>query len=285
MRIGIFLAFASAALLLGAAHGGALDIALPAQAMAATGWLRTLFEIALLLVVAWFYRVRLRRAARRMQVCEQRLIERERTSRELHDGLVQGFQGLVLKFQGAMQQLPDLAQTRQSRTLMEQALKRADAVLAEGRDRMRDLRDSVGVCELSTALSAAAQELSQLAPSVAFELRVRGNTFAMRPDVTDEAYRIGREALSNAYFHAGARHIAVDVDYGWSRFALRVRDDGKGIASAALDAGVPGDKGLARMRERATRLGGTLAIHSAPGAGTEVEFELAAAAARAESVS
>jgi signal transduction histidine kinase len=246
-----------------------------APAFYQTRWFIALCALASLLALGLLYRMRLRQIGGRIQGrLEERLVERERIARELHDTLMQGFQGLILKFQGAMQHIPTQLPARE---MMEQALKRADAVLAEGRDRVRDLRESVGVRgDLPTALAAAAEELSHVR-AAEFELRVHGEPRPMHPVVMDEAYRIGREALSNAYFHSEAKRIEVELDYSKGPFLLRVRDDGKGIEASVLKAGgVPGHWGLAGMQERAKRLGGKLIVRSGPGSGAEVELEVPA---------
>ena len=108
---------------------------------------------AVLLLVA-MYQLRLRQAAARLSArLEERLAERERIARDLHDTLLQGFQGLILRFHDAMMEIPE---PEPARRLMETALDRADEVMAEGRDRVvglhpsfdraRDLAQSSGPC-------------------------------------------------------------------------------------------------------------------------------------------
>jgi signal transduction histidine kinase len=97
--------------------------------------------------------------------------------------------------------------------------------------------------------------------------------------VRDELYRITREALRNAFYHAHARHIETEITYAGRAFLLRIRDDGEGIPPEILEQGRPGHYGLPGMRERAKQIGGELVIWSGASAGTEIEFSIAASIA------
>ena len=109
--------------------------------------------------------------------------------------------------------------------------------------------------------------------SVKFRVSVQGTRRELHPIVREEGFLIGREALTNAFQHAGASSIEAEVTYGDAALHIRVRDDGRGISAAVLDAGGrPGHFGLLGMRERAKKLGAHLEVWSKPGAGTEVEF-------------
>jgi signal transduction histidine kinase len=102
---------------------------------------------------------------------------------------------------------------------------------------------------------------------------VEGESRDLHPLLRDEIYRIAAESLRNAFRHAQARHIEVEIRYDAERFRLRVRDDGKGIDTAVLSGQGPmGHYGLPGMRERVKLIGGKLTIWSEIGAGTEVEL-------------
>jgi signal transduction histidine kinase len=93
--------------------------------------------------------------------------------------------------------------------------------------------------------------------------------------VRDEIHRIAGEALRNAFRHAEASRIEVQIGYDPRRFELRVIDDGKGIDSRVVGGqGAPGHFGLPGMHERAQQLGGELTLRSAPGAGTEIALSI-----------
>ena len=243
---------------------------------------RALFLVpaaAAVLFMLWLlYRIKLRRSAEALRArLEARHHERERIARELHDTLLQGVQGLMLHFQAVVNMLPAGQQARRS---MEDALDRADLVLAEGRDRVRDLRNSArGAATLDHALQALGEQLAQGSPTH-FSMDVQGTPALLHPVVCDEAYRIGHEAIVNAFAHAAARHVAVDIDYGTAAFTLGIRDDGQGIDPRYLTPeGRPDHWGLRGMEERAREAGGALQISSQAGQGSEVRLTVKAALA------
>jgi signal transduction histidine kinase len=102
-------------------------------------------------------------------------------------------------------------------------------------------------------------------------LNMEGTPRTLRPLIRDEIYRIVSEALRNAFRHAQASRIEVQLGYDERHFELRVRDDGKGINPDLLsDDGRPGHFGLRGMRERAQNIGGKLTVWSALALGTEL---------------
>ena len=232
------------------------------------------------LALAWsLYLLRARAIATQVRLrLEERHRERERISRELHDTLLQGFQGLILSFHAATQRIQDLA----LRQWIERAIERAEAAMIEGRERMHELRQ---LPELGSALEdALALAGAALAPQgCAFRVSVSGDRRRLSPLLCDELLLIVREALSNAARHARAGSIEVALIFEDQGLRLRISDDGIGIAAPVLERGYrEGHYGLRTMRERARRLGGTLAISAGPAGGTQVEISLPAALAYAE---
>lgn len=220
------------------------------------------------------YLLRLRQLSQQMHNrLETRLAERERIARELHDTLLQGFQGLTLHFQAAMKQIPD---QEPARHMMNKALHIADQVLLEGRERVRDLRaEPVAGNELSKVLASYGEELAQ-DRAVTFKLTVVGSPADLHPVAGDEIYRIAREALTNAFHHSQASSIEVEITYDSASFSLRVRDNGCGIEQDILGSGREGHWGLRGMRERAQNISAQLSIWSNPGSGTEMDLRVPA---------
>ena len=103
---------------------------------------------------------------------------------------------------------------------------------------------------------------------------VEGTPQDLDPILRDEVYRIAGEALRNAFLHARARRIEVEIQYGERQLQVRVRDDGIGIDPSMVDKGRSGHYGLPGMRERAERIGGQLSVWSGRGAGAEVELRV-----------
>ena len=154
------------------------------------------------------------------------------------------------------------------------ALDRADKAILEGRDTVSDLRQSiVGESDIARALTALGEELAaQSDNGAAPDVRavVEGKQRDLDPVLRDEIYRIGREALRNAFRHAKAHQIEAEITYDDSQFLLHVRDDGSGIDPEVAKQGArAGHWGLPGMRDRAKRFGGRLEVWSELGAGTD----------------
>lgn len=208
---------------------------------------------------------------------DERVNERTRIARELHDTLLQSFQGLILRFQSVRHLLP--AHPVEAVAALDGALDRADQAIAEGRDAIQNLRSSTTVTnELAEALRSLADDLTcgvEGSTSTAmFRIAVEGSPRDLHPIVRDDIHRIANEALRNAFCHAEAAHVDAQITYGPRELRVRVRDDGKGIESRHLDAGRTRHWGLTGMRERAERIGARLHLWSEPGVGTEVELRI-----------
>jgi signal transduction histidine kinase/ligand-binding sensor domain-containing protein len=252
--------------------GASLDLSV-APAFYQTRWF-----IALCLVVGfagvWLaYTLRVRQIESRMQLrLDERVAERERIARDLHDTFLQSVQGLMLKFQAVMARMPE---EEPARALLEQALERADGVIIEGRDRVYELRGSnVKHQGLAEALADVAAELTPIAPT-SFSVSVVGEPRPLHPVVREEAYRIGAEALRNAFQHAAAAHIDLEIEYTRQGLSVRIVDDGRGFDVATLaDNSRHKHFGLAGLRERAQKIRSELEVSSKPGLGTEVALHV-----------
>ncbi|MGQ7958255.1 triple tyrosine motif-containing protein [Pseudomonas sp. SP16.1] len=233
--------------------------------------------VALLGALHLLYRSNMRRAAERLRTrLEERHEERERIARELHDTLLQGVQGLMLHVQAAADSLPAEQPTR---GLLEKALDRADQVISEGRERVRDLRSvPQGPVDLPQALGELEHLLEH--PGVTYRIDIKGTPIALHPVVHDELYQLTREAVGNAFRHARAGNVQVQLNYDSRQFELQVVDDGCGIRVDYLESVDAVDHwGLQGMYERAAKIGATLSIHGAQGRGSQVRLVLAGALA------
>jgi signal transduction histidine kinase/ligand-binding sensor domain-containing protein len=237
-----------------------------------TSWFRAACAIALLALLWGLYRYRLYQIARDYNMrLEERVSERTRLARDLHDTLLQSFQGMMLRLRAVDGLLPD----GKAKEQLGQTLVRADQAIAEGRSAVYDLRTSATTTnDLAEALRALGDELTT-PDSAAFRLLLEGPARDLHPIVRDEFYRIAREALRNAFSHAQARHIEAEITYGERLLRLRIRDDGVGIPTEILEEGRPGHYGLPGMQERAKEIGGKLVIWSDAGSGTEIELSIA----------
>jgi signal transduction histidine kinase/ligand-binding sensor domain-containing protein len=201
---------------------------------------------------------------------QERLGERERIARELHDTLLQGFQGLMLRFQSVAERIPPDQPLRQ---VMEDVLERADKVLVEGRDRIVDLR-AEDPRELSQALLEAGERF-KLATAAEFRVFVEGTPRDLHPVVREEVSRIGEEAISNAFRHAAASLVEAVIVYERNALRVCIRDNGVGIDPVVLASGGRSKHfGLSGMHERAARIRANLEVSSHRRAGTEVNLNV-----------
>ena len=201
---------------------------------------------------------------------EERLAERTRIARELHDTLLQSFQGLMLHFQA----VDDLLPPGKAKEALEKALDRADQAIVEGREAIQNLRSSTIITnELGEAIAALGEEFGGNGSS-RLRVSMEGTPRELHPILRDEIYRIAREALRNAFLHSQAGKIEADITYDARLLRLRIRDDGMGIDRKLLETGRDGHWGLRGMRERAQQIGAQLDIWSETGAGTEVELRV-----------
>jgi len=251
-----------------------------------TTWFRVSCMAAFLFLLGVLYRLRLRRLAYQFNMrLEERVSERTRIARDLHDTLLQSFQGLMLHFQTGIDLLP--GRPAEARKTLETAIDRADQAIAEGRDAVHGLRAStVETNDLASAIRTLGEELRAegiTQNSALFEMEVEGTPRNLRPILRDEVYRITGEALRNAFRHARAQRIEVEILYGERWLRLRVRDDGKGVDPNILSGdGLAGHYGLHGMRERAKLVGGKLTVWSKLDSGTEVELSIPASTAYAK---
>ncbi len=248
-------------------------------------WFRAACIAAFLAMIWGIHELRVRQLAAQFNMrLEERVSERTRIARDLHDTLLQSFQGLLLQFQAVSYRL----QPGEIKSALDSAIGDASQAITEGRDTVQGLRASVAEKnDLAEAIRAFGGELASSAsnqPPVAFEVVVEGRRKTKRPFLRDEVYRIAIEALRNAFRHAQADKIEVDLQYGDKEFTLRVRDNGRGIDREVLSSdGRKGHFGLHGMRERAKLIGGELAIWSEVDSGTEIELSVPASRAYTKS--
>ncbi len=249
-----------------------------------TNWFRALCVGAFLAMLWMAYQVRVRHLQRQFDMTlEARVGERTRIARDLHDTLLQSFHGLLFRFQAARNMLPN--RPEEATQALDTALIRAEQALDEGRHSIQGLRANPSAeNDLDQMLIATGQELASSNHaedgSPRFEVIVEGERRGLPPMIKDEIGRIARELLRNAFRHARAREIEVEIRYENDVFRLVVRDDGKGVDPKILqDGGRAGHWGLPGVQERARGIGARLEFLSEAGAGTEIRLTLPAAIA------
>jgi signal transduction histidine kinase len=267
--------------------GASLDFSiLPAWYQTAS--FRALCAAAFVLLLWAAYLLRVRQLRHEFNIrLEAQVSERTRIARELHDTMLQSFQGLLLRFQTVLNLLP--ARPEEAMTRIEGVIEEGSNAITEGRDAVHELRTmGLVTVDLGQSIKDFAKELlGNLSSGNHPELgiQVEGTAKELDPVVRDEVYRLAAEALRNAIRHSGAKRIEVEIRYGLEELQLRVRDDGKGIDASVLDKEhAPGHWGLSGMRERARLIGASFEIWSKSGSGTEIELKIPAAGAYAKSL-
>ena len=265
--------------------GAVLQFAI-APAYYETKWFQAVSAAAIVGLIWTAHRLHVRHVVRQLNLTvEARVDERTRIARELHDTLLQGFQGILLMFQSALNLLPN--RPAEARQRLERALDQANVAATEARDAVQGLRaSSVETTDPAVSLWNIVAELTREQGDAAPAIRIaaHGTPRRLKPVVGDEVYRITREALRNAWRHAAAQHITVEIRYDERRFRVQVRDDGRGFDEQAVRRDPPaGHFGLNGMRERAEKLGGSLEVWSKPEFGTEIVVSIPAAIAYAPS--
>jgi signal transduction histidine kinase len=214
---------------------------------------------------------------------EERVRERTRIARELHDTLLQSLHGLMFEFQAAR----NMFQKRPEEALqaLDGALMGTERAITESQDAIENLRETTTAeDDLAQLIKVTGEDLAASRhsdhDSPTFALTVEGQQRGLTPVIRDEICRIAREVLRNAFRHAQARRIEAEILYEEDQLRLRVRDDGKGMDPQVLkEGGRPGHWGLPGVRERAQQIGAKLDVWSEAGAGTEVQLAVAASVA------
>ncbi len=216
------------------------------------------------------YKQRMRRHSALMTArFDERMAERNRLSGELHDTLLQSVQASKMLVNTTLEsRSADPAHMRQ--TLERLAIWLTQAA-TESRAALSSLRRSTTQRnDLAEALQQAA-DTSDLDRSMRFIFVAEGVTREMHPIVRDEVFRIGSEAIRNAFLHSEGSELEVTLSYARD-LTVRVRDNGKGIPEDIAANGKLGHFGLSGMRERAIRVGGRFRVVSRPDIGTEIEL-------------
>lgn len=226
-------------------------------------WYQTVFLrllcILLLLATAYsIYLIRIRHYRAAMKVrFDERLEERTRLARDLHDTLLQTIQGMKMVADQANENLHEPT----AKSFAQRIAEWSERASREGRAALDSLRNSATEGnDLAASLRASFQDCA-VNRSIAVNISVTGKSRAMHPIARDEVYRIGDEAIRNACLHSNGHRVDIELVYDLT-FLLRVRDDGKGIDSTILKSGKAGHYGLTGMRERAAHIGAKLTVSS-----------------------
>ena len=232
-------------------------------------WFRSLGVVLLASLTYVLYRSRLRRYSALLRVrFDERIDERTRLARDLHDTLLQTLQGSKLVADNALEDPTDNVRMHKALDLVSRWLERATL---EGRTALYSLRSSITETnDLAAALRDAAKNCC-IGSNIQIDFVLNGTSSDMHPIVRDEIYRIGHEAINNACTHSGGSVVTIELTYSHD-LHLCVRDDGKGLEEEIARLGRDRHFGLKGMRERADRIGAKLSLKTAANSGTELNL-------------
>jgi signal transduction histidine kinase len=215
------------------------------------------------------HEIRIRQVHARFQAV---LNERNRLAREMHDTLIQGCAGVS----ALLEAHSSLAETEPSDkdSLLSCARTQLRTSINEAREAVWDLRHADGsATAIGPILETMTQQVSREF-GVPVEYRMAGRPFDLDQSTAHELLMVVREALHNAIRHGQPTEVQVGIDFGKNEFSVQVQDDGLGFDPATVSASSNGHYGLVGMRERVKRIGGTLALKSQAGVGTELTLHV-----------
>ncbi|HLA08596.1 MAG TPA: sensor histidine kinase [Anaerolineales bacterium] len=198
--------------------------------------------------------------------------ERQRLSRQMHDGPAQALSNFILQTEIAMRLMDvDIGQARDELSNLKSS---AMGTFQKVRNFIFELRpmmlDDLGLVPTVRRYGDAFKEQTGLDVNVT----VTGNERRIEPYLEIMLFRAIQELLGNAARHSQATTIKVLLDMGEDRIRVSVDDNGKGFDSESVLHG--NSLGLKLIRERAEMLGGSFEVDSAIGKGTRISFAVSA---------
>ncbi|MFC5742037.1 sensor histidine kinase [Dyella tabacisoli] len=238
-----------------------------------TLWFKASIGVLVALLLFVMHRFRLRKMAAHIRGrLEERLRERERIARELHDTLIQDFQALILHMHTLAKSTKSADENLKT---LDKLTDMAERALIEARDRVTDLRASVDErLDMATALQLDAESMRAMR-HMDIAVTIHGEVRELHTVACEEIHAVGKEALLNAFKHANASEVSIHIVYRTYAFILYIRDNGSGINMSTVGKKVSeGHYGLLGMRERAARLNGSLRLSNLDPSGTEVRLRV-----------
>jgi ligand-binding sensor domain-containing protein/signal transduction histidine kinase len=235
---------------------------------------RSILAMVFLLLVVFVYYTRTNFLLAQANIlADERLSERTRIARDVHDTLLQGFISSLMHLHVAEKQIPSDSPLKSRLTFV---LEGMEKVIEEARLTVVGLRtpDS-GHENLEANLRDFFQEISDIG-NADLMLRSTGRPHRLKPAAYEDICAIAKEAILNALRHASAKTVQVTIAWGWLGLRLVVSDDGSGMDAAVLEHGRPQHWGLASMRERAKQLKAQVNIESHSTSGTKIILSIPA---------
>lgn len=219
-----------------------------------------------------------RQVARQMKVISGQLrddavhTERDRMARELHDTIEQQLTGVSLQIEGIARAAVANPEALQPR--LKVARRMIGHTRAEARRSVWDLRSRILERDGLPAALRAIAAADAFGEGLAIELNLDESVPRMATGTEFHLLRIAQEALTNAVKHSGAGKVHIELAVSDAALSLAIRDNGRGFDLASHPLRDPTHFGTLGMLERAEKIGASLKIHSAPGAGCAVVVSL-----------
>lgn len=194
------------------------------------------------------------------------LAERNRLAQEIHNSLAQSFAGIMVHLDTASRKMA--TDVEAARTFIKAGRDLAGSALAEARRSQEALRPQfLDDSSLYNALNRLAKQMFSHTTTT-ITCNAIDEAYPLSSEIESNLLRIGQEALTNAFKHAKASEVRIELVYERTQCILRIADNGQGFATDSISVG--NGFGLLSMTLRAERIGAQLTIHSQPGRGTEV---------------
>jgi len=238
-----------------------------------TKWFLALVIVAAAVILIEITRRRTHLNAERLSLrFQERAAERERIAYQIHDTVIQDMIGTALQLELLGFQITD--QPDKANSLLASLTHRLRESIARSRNMVGSLHSTAVVQYSLVEVLRNAEAEFRLGDLPAFELRSEGEPRQIHPLVRDEAYRICREAVANAFRHSNANHVRVTVMYLREALEVEINDDGTGMDEETRLHGRPGHFGLPGMQANANRIGAHITIQSSPEQGTTVVLRI-----------
>ena len=234
-----------------------------------TPWFIGLCVIALAALAWSVHKFRLGQLRARFRAV---LNERNRLAREMHDTLIQGCVSVSALLEAHLSLGHAEADAKQD--LLSCARTQLRTTIDEAREAVLNLRQTPSpVVSLGPQLRSLTQQVTQEF-GVPVDYTISGKPFEFQQDTIHELLMVVREAIYNAVRHGQPHKITLELLFERTECRLRVMDDGSGFDPDEASSLPVGHYGIIGMKERIQRVGGTLALASRSGYGTEISIHM-----------
>jgi signal transduction histidine kinase len=237
-----------------------------------TFWFRLCISLTMAAILYLGFILRMRSLQRSLEErLQERFFERERIARDLHDTLFQGVEGGLLHINAVISRLTMESEAKEK---LRVAFSDINEVMASSRNLIFNQTKSSEPIEFEQMIQGYGEQIGVLS-EIRFKVSVSGRKREIKPQICEELLKIVKESVSNAFRHANARQIQVQIVYSRSALEVFICDDGVGIDPMILEVGGrQGHGGLPGMRQRAASIGAQFWLSPRERGGTEIRIRV-----------